>query len=67
MDAPETRKPTSQKIGSLKLSNCLAAFDISEDSETLVHLQAARILRRFPMSGALAVTTARLAFGGRCA
>jgi len=61
----ETRKPTTAMVGSLEMSNCLAAIDYSDITESLTHLQAARILRRYPMSVPLALVTARLAYGGR--
>lgn len=64
MKYPEMRKPTSAKVGSLVISNGLAAIDTSEDSETLIRLQASRIIKRFPMSVPLALATARLAYGG---
>ncbi|RVC80214.1 hypothetical protein EN745_13650 [Mesorhizobium sp. M4A.F.Ca.ET.022.05.2.1] len=61
---PKMRKPTSAKVGSLEISKSLAAIDTSDFSESLTSLQAARIMRRFPMSVPLALATARLAYGG---
>lgn len=60
---PETRKPTSAKVGSLEISKSVAALDTGDIIESLTRLQAARILRRCPMSIAVALTTARLAYG----
>ncbi|TPL06415.1 hypothetical protein FJ938_13125 [Mesorhizobium sp. B2-4-14] len=61
MGHPEKRKPTSAKVGSLEISTCLAAIDTSDITERLTHLQAARILRRFPVSLPVALAAARLA------
>lgn len=60
---PEMRKPTSVKVGSLEMSNSLAAFDTGDNTESLTRLQAARIMRRFPMSKSVALATARLVYG----
>ncbi|MER9167695.1 hypothetical protein NKI12_09975 [Mesorhizobium australicum] len=63
MHAPEMRKPTSAKVGSLEISKSFAAFDTSDITESLTHLQAERLLRRFSMSVPVALATARLVYG----
>ncbi|CDX30873.1 hypothetical protein MPLA_140356 [Mesorhizobium sp. ORS 3359] len=60
----EMRKPTSAKVGSLETSKSLAAIDTGDITELVVHLQAAAIIQRAPMSIPLALAIARLAFGG---
>ena len=61
---PEKAKPVSAKTGSLVISNSLAAFDTGENTEDLQIRQASRIIARFPVSVPVALTVARLAYGG---
>lgn len=58
---PEKRKPTSAKVGSLKIPKSLTAIDTSEIT-TNQH-QAQRLLERFAMSWPLACVVASLAYG----
>ncbi|WP_146172502.1 hypothetical protein [Mesorhizobium helmanticense] len=57
---PEMRKPAGQG----ELREVIQSSKDFDNTETLRLLQAARILRRIPMSVPLALTTARLAYGG---
>jgi hypothetical protein len=59
--APEKRKPTSAKVGSLELSKSLAASDTSEINPN--QRQAQRLCSRFSMSWPLACVVASLAYG----
>lgn len=57
------KPPPAIKGGSLEISNSLAAIDTSDNNESLTHLQAACILRRFSISAPVALVTARLVYG----
>lgn len=61
--APEKRKPTSAKVGSLEISKSLAAIDSSESSLNLPRLQASRLRCRFGLSWPVARLVAEIHFG----
>lgn len=60
--SPDKRKPPTRD-GSLEISNSLAAFDTSDNTDALTNFQALSIRRRFPISMSVALAAARLAYG----
>jgi len=62
--SPEMRKPALPwRAGTGSMSISLAAIDVSDLSEKLLDRQAARLLKRWPLSMPTARTMAELCFG----
>lgn len=63
---PEKRKPVAGKAtGFQKIDKLPGKFDSSEDTATLLHLQAIRLRNRFSVSWPVARAVAEIQFGGR--